>query len=65
MVYSIIILQHVTIQRGDGMGAWEKVLGLGGAALVLYGISAIKKDNKERALKAEEEKSKLNISLFG
>ena len=30
------------------MGAWEKVLGLGGAAFVLYGISAIKKDIKEQ-----------------
>lgn len=45
------------------MGAWEKVLGLGGAALVLYGISAIKKDNKERALKAEEENKRVNSSF--
>lgn len=45
------------------MGAWEKVLSLGGAALVLYGISAIKKDNKERALKAEEEKKRVNSSF--
>ena len=36
------------------MGAWEKVLGLGGAAFVLYGISAIKKDIKEQEQKKEE-----------
>lgn len=37
------------------MGAFEKILGLGGAALALYGISAIRKDNKEQAKREAEE----------
>ena len=45
------------------MGAWEKLLGLGGTALVLYGISAIRKDNKEQTLKIEEEKKRVNSSF--
>ena len=38
------------------MGAWEKLLGFGGAALVLYGISSARKDSKARAEQEEKER---------
>lgn len=38
------------------MGAWEKLLGFGGAALVLYGISSARKDSKVRAEQEEKER---------
>ncbi len=41
------------------MGAWEKLLGFGGAALVLYGISSARKDSKARAEQEEKERKAL------
>lgn len=41
------------------MGAWEKLLGFGGAALVLYGISSARKNSKERAEQEEKERKAL------
>ena len=38
------------------MGAWEKLLGFGGVALVLYGISSARKDSKARAEQEEKER---------
>lgn len=38
------------------MGAWEKLLGFGGAALVLYGVSSARKDSKARAEQEEKER---------
>lgn len=41
------------------MGAWEKLLGFGGAALVLYGISSARKNSKARAEQEEKERKAL------
>lgn len=41
------------------MGAWEKLLGFGGAALVLYGISSARKESKARAEQEEKERKAL------
>ena len=41
------------------MGAWEKLLGFGGAALVLYGISSARKTSKARAEQEEKERKEL------
>ena len=41
------------------MGAWEKLLGFGGAALVLYGISSARKNSMERAEQEEKERKAL------
>lgn len=38
------------------MGAWEKLLGFGGVALVLYGISSARKESKVRAEQEEKER---------
>ena len=41
------------------MGAWEKLVGFGGAALILYGISSARKNSKVRAEQEEKERRAL------
>ena len=45
------------------MGAWEKLLGFGAAALVLYGVSKIREDNKEQAKRIEESNRRKNTTF--
>lgn len=46
------------------MDTWGKLLGLGSAALVLYGITSRKKANKEKTLKVEEENKRANTTFI-